>query len=427
MSISKLYPLIKNGLYGLQDESGQTILSPKYDYIQISDDERLRYLHEGCWGLLDRQGKVIVSHDKYDNIWSASYGYYVIVKDDKHGLIDADGNLLIPPTWDDFDCYGISFLDEGFTQPILIARRDDKYGAINNHGQVIIPVEYEEMSPLKQGLISVCAENEGLKDGLKDENGNTIIPIEYDESSIEVAGNGLIIAAKSGYYGCINRQNQTVIPFKYEDIESCGPELCAVKLSEQPERWNCINKAGELLLDDPCERIEYVEGIDGIMDSMIICKARKGKYFALTSNGILSLPSDKHAVYTADGKTIVWMLDMGGEVIVNPGVENINLANRFDFLMTGKIRKLTFKPGVTCIGKGWEDFTSEQIDIYLPSSIEKVDSDAFVKITNCINAIYVPHEAINHITHVLPRFLVPFVKEQPKSMLSFLQKIWPFS
>ena len=421
MSYPKLYPLIKDGRYGLQDSTGLSILSPKYDYIQISDDERLLYRIDDKWGLLDRQGKVIVSHTEYSSIYASSYGFHEVTKNGKYGLIDANGKVIIPPVW---DICNICYTKEGFSQPLLIVYRDDYYGVINLNSKIIIPLEYEYIGALQDGLFSVTSSID-YKDGVMDEKGSIIIPMEYDGGCIDMADNGLIIASRNGKFGCINLQNRTVIPFKYKDIKSCGPELCAVQLSEKPELWNCINKAGDLLLNKPFQEIEYLEGEKGISDSMTICSnPDKKEYFALTSKGLRPLPSDNHAVYTPDGKTIIQLLDLDYEVTIVPGVENICLADRFTFLCRSKVRKLTFKPGVTHIGKGWENFTDEHIDIVLPASLEKVDSEVFIEMAHNINAIYVPKEAFNHIIRVLPRYLVPLVKENRMDFVGYILKIW---
>ncbi|MBP5679648.1 MAG: WG repeat-containing protein [Bacteroidales bacterium] len=423
MSIQKLYPLIKDGLYGLQDASGHTILSPKYDFIQISDDERLRYRHKDYWGLLDRNGLVTVSHtQKYDFILPNDYGYYQVSKGDKEGLIDGNGRVIIPVRWE--ECYNIVDTDKGFSRPLVIVMYKEKYGVIDIHSQAVIPFKYDDLFDDEDGLL--IAELDG-KTGVIDENGDEIIPFDYD--SIYNAGDGLLIAEKDNLFGCIDLQNRVVIPFKYYGINSCGKTLLAVVLDEGRKKWNCIDRQGNLQFDQPCRSIEHSDAREGIMDEIILCLSKNGKtYYSLTPQGLQELPSDSQAVYSADGKTIIKRLSNSSKVEVKPGVEQVNLINNFLLSRKKAVTTISFLPGTTRIGKGWGDLSPyedkfQSIDIYLPATINEIDPDAFVYLMSYIHAIYAPKEALNHILKVVPPYLSPLVKQVPNPWQRLLWKL----
>ncbi|MCR5394500.1 MAG: WG repeat-containing protein [Bacteroidales bacterium] len=417
MSTQKLYPLIKDGLYGLQDATGHTILSPMYDYIQISDDERLHYRHQGYWGLLDRQGKVIVSHTrKYEDVGVGSYGFYSVTKKDKVGLIDSNGQLIIPFSWDE-DCL-VDYTKEGFTQPLIIVSRHEKYGAINLKGKIIIPLIYSDLYAFGDGLLYATLND---KSGAIDENGNTVIPFEYDDTGYFHIDNGLIPVAKDGLYGCINRKNEVVIPFKYYEIYFCGAGLMEVALTPDKKQWNCMDRNGKLLLDQPCKSIDYSEGKKDVLDAIILCTAKRGKQFhALTLNGIQDLPSDGQAVYSADGKVILKLLKNKSKVTIKPGVEHICLVDWLSQSEKNTIREIIFLPDVTRIGKGWgelcysHDANNPDLDIYLPASVNEIDPEAFTYVMPYLHAIYAHKDSLNHIMRVVPPYLTSYVKKEPE-------------
>lgn len=416
MSNPKLFPLIKDGLYGLQDESGRTVLAPQYDYIQISDDERLRYRHEGYWGLLDRQGNIIVSHSRrFETLWPESYGFYSVSKNDNEGIIDSNGQAITPLVWE--ECGNVCYTNEGFSHPLIIVMRKEKYGAINIKGKIIIPFQYSDLYSIGDGLLAATLNEQS---GVIDEKGNTVIPFEYDDTSIFHTDNGLIPAAKDGLHGCINRKNEVVIPFKYYAIFFCDNELLEVALTPDKKQWNCIDTKGNLLLDQPCKSIDYSEGKKDVMDAITLCSAKNGKqFYSLTLNGLQDLPSDGQAVYSADGKVILKLLKNKSKVTVKPGVEHICLVDWLAQSNKNAIREIVFLPGVTRIGKGWEnlsyghDANNPDLDIFLPASVTEIDPDAFTYLMPYLHAIYAPKNSLNHIMRVVPTYLTSYIKKEP--------------
>lgn len=177
-----------DGLYGLKN-GDDIVLEPAYDYIYDFDGEYTEYEMDGMYGIIDRQGNIVIpaeydgfetsyyiSSDAGDNYGIYAGGYFCFVKDGKMGFMtsagvtceakysesimenngasatftDMEGNLnimagdgVITPIagYDDVSC---AYYSNGFYYII----RDEDYneGLIDWHGNVIFPCEYSDVS-----------------------------------------------------------------------------------------------------------------------------------------------------------------------------------------------------------------------------------------------------------------------------------------
>lgn len=83
------------GLYGLVDANGNIALPAVYDemtFLTSRDDVAVEVQIEGKWGVYDGNGNVILSPE-YEMI-KAGKSKYLVQKDDKQSLVDADGTLI---------------------------------------------------------------------------------------------------------------------------------------------------------------------------------------------------------------------------------------------------------------------------------------------------------------------------------------------
>ena len=107
----------KNSLYGIMTESGTIILNPCYYEIES--------LSQGYF-------KVSNTHNADAKAGYGSFGH-VSYLDNKWGVCDASGKLIIPVAYD-----SIKYLEDG----LFAVEKSGKFGIINNKNQVIIPIQY---------------------------------------------------------------------------------------------------------------------------------------------------------------------------------------------------------------------------------------------------------------------------------------------
>ncbi|MBK8521424.1 MAG: WG repeat-containing protein [Chitinophagaceae bacterium] len=91
------FPVQKDSLTGLIDSKGNTLIDFKksYNSLLYMSEERAWASQDGKWGLLDNTGKALTDF-MYDGALSFKNGYAVVMLDDKYGLINKAGKLVVP-------------------------------------------------------------------------------------------------------------------------------------------------------------------------------------------------------------------------------------------------------------------------------------------------------------------------------------------
>lgn len=134
-----------------------------------------------------------------------SLGYITVSKGGKGGLIDAQGNIIIPCEYDDlydgaYELYGIDYSSDLELKPY-----EGKYFAAYYD-----PYYYSEYDHNYYNGLAVVAQSqdENAKVGIVDENDNIIVPFIYD--MITPCYDKVCWALKDGKWGVIIVDNQTV-------------------------------------------------------------------------------------------------------------------------------------------------------------------------------------------------------------------------
>lgn len=129
-------------------------------------------------------------------------GLAPVSKDNLYGLIDIEGNLIIPFEYESIvmstvNAYSVS--------------KDNKWGFITKSNQILIPIIYDVTSDFIENL---CAVKKDGKWGFIDLLNNPIIPFDYDGCTDFKTGLAGVVKDKK--WGVINKENQLLIDFQYE-------------------------------------------------------------------------------------------------------------------------------------------------------------------------------------------------------------------
>jgi hypothetical protein len=89
----------QKNLFGVIDKSGKLLLPVRYEKIEILPTRRLRVVQNGLQGLSESNGQLIVNA-KYDFIEDLGNGYIIVERDEKFGVITAEGLSTIPLIYD---------------------------------------------------------------------------------------------------------------------------------------------------------------------------------------------------------------------------------------------------------------------------------------------------------------------------------------
>lgn len=154
------------------NEKGENVLGKTFFFIYRQNDGLLEINDNGRKGLIDSNLKVVIPV-RYKNIFGPDQaGMYHVedpVKSEHYGYV-RNGKLVVP-------C--IYYRANGFTNGVAtVANQDKKWGVIDVNGNTIIPFEYDWMGiSMNEGMIA--AKKDG-KYGYIDIFNNVLIPFKYD-------------------------------------------------------------------------------------------------------------------------------------------------------------------------------------------------------------------------------------------------------
>lgn len=179
----KINPELGFGYKGLKDKTGKIIFAASYIRIDIYDDhaflldkkehfwlidktgkikgnyDNVVPLNNGLYGfesfaskekkigLIDKNGKTIVPLSTYENINEFQSGYAVVKKNNKVGLIDSLGNIIVKPIYDN-----IRHPSDGMIE----IKSSLAWGYVNMKGEEIIYPKFAKTSPFYNGYAIVC-------------------------------------------------------------------------------------------------------------------------------------------------------------------------------------------------------------------------------------------------------------------------------
>ncbi|GAA4146548.1 hypothetical protein GCM10022216_31620 [Sphingobacterium kyonggiense] len=172
-----------DGMSGFIDAKGNTVLPFTYEYIAF-DDESAAYIFtkDGKAGLMDKSGKNLWGSKTFESLGNFIGDYALISENEKHGLVDKKGNIVLPASYplisqydnkyfvvldneksQVFDLATKKLVVEGFPEIYLsnvdnlfIASKDgEKYGFINEKGATVIPFIFAYATPFVNGISSV--------------------------------------------------------------------------------------------------------------------------------------------------------------------------------------------------------------------------------------------------------------------------------
>ncbi|MBQ9262679.1 MAG: WG repeat-containing protein [Clostridia bacterium] len=221
--------------------------------------------------MYDLQGNVaFVPKQNYDTIRAFKNGYAVVRMNGLNGLIDEQGNELIPPIYEELSNYEDTLLEYGY----ISAVKDGKFGFLDAHGHVTcdfvyskdvvknrstfatiqnldgsiivlsaavgeLPEHYTDVSfPRYDGSAAFVAQNDQKQLSVVDLYGNTRIPFG-DYRSIDLTVDGTVALAYT--------QDREYVIYSFDPITAQAPAAETPAVSETPaaaaadDNWTCEN------------------------------------------------------------------------------------------------------------------------------------------------------------------------------------------
>lgn len=290
-------------------QSGKAIL---YGNVRMEDDFDTFYEEvdgDEKEGIKDKAGKIIIPAI-YDDIDYVKGGIFIVELNDKYGLYQYYSGQITPVMYDDIeelgedmfkvkkdgrygvlDLYGREIIaplyddvEEEYYGYFRV-EKGDKYGVFNNEGKQIVPVRYDDIEMRGQAIIV----EQDDKHGLYSIEGKLVIPVKYEDIWNE--GGYYMLEGPDGRYGLANEKGKLIVPVKYEDIDILTQDVFVV--NKPDGKYGAYNSKGRKIAQEVYDDIEIFENTRWIKDE----KGLSG-YLLLEKN-------EKQGVISASGKTIV--------------------------------------------------------------------------------------------------------------------------
>lgn len=142
----------RDGTIGYINTKGIEIIPPKFiDGFDCSEGFiSVNETNSDGWIVFSSDGNEATQFYNYDFVGQFKNGYAVAEKDGNYGIIDTQGQALIPCTSEK------EILYQG---DLFCAYREEKWGAVNKCGKTIIPIEYDQIMPLGENMYYIRSGN----------------------------------------------------------------------------------------------------------------------------------------------------------------------------------------------------------------------------------------------------------------------------
>lgn len=217
------YYLIGNqNSLGLIDSLGNEVLPQEYTAIE-SKQNLFITIKGNTNELRDKNLNIKFSSNEY-RLQLAQYhsGFVDIIKDEKCGLMDSTGKIIIP-------CEYSMFIDSFNEFGLAKVLKNGKVGYVNIKGKMVIECKYQNAGDFNEGLLNVRLND---KWGYIDATGKTIIPHKYEIGIAFSQGLARVAKREAGqyYFGFIDLKGNEVIPLIYSNAKDFTKGIAEVML-----------------------------------------------------------------------------------------------------------------------------------------------------------------------------------------------------
>lgn len=271
--------LVTEGKYGVIDKTGNIIIEPTYNGIQIPNPSKPVFI---CIGEYDKETKeydmkafndkgeqLFGEYDKTEaisvetNIETTPYEKSTLAyrKDGKYGLIDLEGKVITQPIYEEITSMH-------YKEGTFIVKQEEKLGVINLKGKEIIKPEYETITSdnyynektknKTTGFIVSQKTENGYRYGYINYRGKMILHTEYTElervTGISNEKELYFIAFKEGQAGLL-KNKKVILNYEYEDIQYSS--LNDVFVVQRNSKQGVVSKKGETIVNTEYDNITF--------------------------------------------------------------------------------------------------------------------------------------------------------------------------
>jgi hypothetical protein len=196
-----VFPVKMNNRWGLINSEGSMIIKPEYE--AIGDFKNYGYAvmqRSGKVGLLDQHGREIVNA-RFEDLRVLDSARIAVMDQGQWMVIDLNGKIVLAKGYDRLQLW-----DGGF----LAFRVQNKWGVLNQKGVQIVAPKYDEIL-LRQGRFFLT--NTGGQKGLVLNNGTEVLTPQADQ--IDIISDSLFFFRKGNLWGAADGNGKSLAPTRY--------------------------------------------------------------------------------------------------------------------------------------------------------------------------------------------------------------------
>ncbi len=195
----------KDELFGLMMKDGMEVIEPKATEINIFNENLFFYKSEKKWGAVDRSGTPVLA-TIYQRFSKISDDFLKLVADQKTYLFSLKNNQVI--TGGQFNAY------YPLTNRYVICKQMRKLGLIDDEGNMILPVNFNEIQTYSENFFRV---NLNGRWGIVDIENQVIIPFDFDY--ISPMKGSYCVVIRNRKMGIANFKGEVVVAPDFDRIE----------------------------------------------------------------------------------------------------------------------------------------------------------------------------------------------------------------
>lgn len=326
-----LYKILKNNKYGIVDSEFNTIVEPVNNRIENKND-RILIINEDKLEVLNRNENMKIKEirNSFQEV-TVGVGNTIYFKtDDKWGILENNGEILIDPKYDRF----VNLNDEN----LVIGYIKNETYLINLEKKIEKRIDYDNYSKESENTIMVMKNN---KIGYINDSGEEIVPLKYDGGFYFSKNRDFIQLKENEEWKLLNTVTLEEKKLPYTDI---GEFVEGYMVAEKNQKYGYIDGNGE-------EKIPFKYTIAENFKEGIGIVASPNGYGAIDKNGVEIIPLIYDEVYVNKGYIYVTkdkkigIFNKGGKEIVPIEYDNLSIVEneRVLFEKDGKLGIIKMK------------------------------------------------------------------------------------
>ena len=259
------------------------------------------------WSIINSEERSVIDI-KSEEIIHMGFSLLAIKTDNnKYLIVDFNGQPISDTLFDSVLSFGVTSSSPtkySWEKPqkdgvlnYAIVSIDGKHGLIDNQGRLTIPPKYSSLSIqnnnrfLANGMLINAFEQKIVVED------NSILMLSKDYDNIEILENGLLLVSKNELFGCINQLGTVIIPLKYRSLIYQNNLLIAVCYDETDNTYKRgVINFHEHQIVPLSQQIEEIK-----IESEIILYKQNQHWGAYTLHGrVICKPLYDYIIYVTD-------------------------------------------------------------------------------------------------------------------------------